>query len=201
MAVTGLSLVGFLVVHLAGNLTLYQDGDTFNAYATKLESYGVGLHAVEIGLLAVFAVHIVLALRLARENSAARSTRYRVRAGEGRRTAGSSTMVVTGLALGLFLVVHVTDFRIPKLAGEIDDLAGAVRARLATALGATIYLVGAGALGLHLSHGVSSALHTLGAHHPRWSPLLRAAGRAIAVILALGFASFPIYFLFAGGAS
>ena len=199
MALTGLGLVGFLVVHLAGNLTLFGSDTAFNAYSAKLESYGVLLTAAEIGLAGLFAVHVASALRLSRENRAARPVGYALRATMGERTIGSASMLVTGLVVGVFVVVHVLDFRIPKLAGEIDDLAAAVRARLSSPLGALIYLVGVGALGLHLSHAIQSAFQTLGVNHPRWTPLLRSLARALALILTLGFASFPIV-LSLGGA-
>ena len=202
MAFTGLGLVGFLIVHLAGNLTMFAGGDeAFNAYAEKLESYGWLLHAAEIGLLALFAVHVALALRLARENAAARPEGYRVRASSGAKTLGSSSMLVTGLIVGVFVVIHVVDFRIPKLAGEIDDLALAVRARLASPVGALIYLAGVLVLAVHLSHALQSAAQTLGGHHPRWTPFLRHGARALAVLLALGFAAFPVLLFLGGGPS
>ena len=199
MALTGLALAGFLVVHLAGNLTLYGGDEEFNGYAEKLESYGWLLTAAEIALAALFVVHIALALRLARENAAARPQRYQVRSSMGRRTIGSATMVLTGLVVAVFVAIHVADFRAPMLAGGIDDLAAAVRTRLSSPLGAGIYLVGVTALGVHLSHALQSALQTLGLEHPRWTPVLRAAARALALVIALGFASFPIV-LFLGGA-
>jgi succinate dehydrogenase / fumarate reductase cytochrome b subunit len=201
MAVTGLSLVGFLVVHLIGNINLWAGGDeAFNEYAEHLESYGWLLNAAEIGLLALFVVHAGLALKLTAENRAARPVGYRRRQVMGGMTPGSSTMLVTGLILLLFVVIHVVDFRLPKLAGEIDDLAGAVRDRLSSPVGAGIYLVGVIALGVHLSHAIQSAFQTLGLHHPRWTPLVRIGGRALALLLAAGFATFPLFLFFGGSA-
>lgn len=199
MALSGLALVGFLIVHLAGNLTLWSGGDeAFNAYAEKLESTGPLLTLAEVGLLLLFALHIGLALRLARENRAARDVPYRVRASAGRRTVASSTMLVSGLAVGVFLVIHLTDLRIPRLTGRIEDLAQAVRARLASPVGAGIYALGVVALGLHLSHAIPSALHTLGLAHPRWTPLVRGVAWTTAGLLALGFLTFPVLLFIEG---
>lgn len=198
MALTGLSLVGFLVVHLAGNLTLYSSNEAFNEYAHKLESFGILLNVAEVALLGLFVVHIAIALRLSRENAAARPQAYQVRNNMGRKTVSSSSMMITGLIVGVFLVIHVIDFRIPTLAGEIDDLALAVRARLGSPLGATIYLGGVIALGVHLNHAIQSAFHTLGASHPKWTPILNGAARGLAAILTLGFASFPVILLLGG---
>ena len=80
----------------------------------------------------------------------------------------------------------------------LDDLGAAVTARLSSPAGIAIYLVGVTALGLHLSHAVQSALQTLGAAHPKYTPLLRGLGLFLAVVLFVGFASFPIYGLFLG---
>lgn len=198
MALTGLSLVGFLVVHLVGNLTLYSSNEAFNEYAHKLESFGILLNVAEVGLLGLFAVHIGIALRLSRENATARPQGYQVRNSMGRKTIGSSSMMITGLIVGVFVVIHVIDFRVAKLSGNIDDLALAVRERLGSPLGATIYLGGVIALGVHLSHAIQSAFQTLGANHPKWTPLLTGAARGLAAILTLGFASFPIILLLGG---
>jgi succinate dehydrogenase cytochrome b subunit len=201
MAITGLSLVGFLITHLLGNLNLWIGGDEgFNGYAEHLESYGWLLTIAEVGLFAIFVIHASLALKITAENRAARSRGYMRRESLGGMTPGSATMLVTGLILLLFIVIHVIDFRVPKLTGELDDLALAVRARLSTPLGAGIYLVGVLAMGLHLSHAIQSGFQSLGLSHPRWTPIIRAGGRAIAVLLTLGFASFPL-FLFFGGAA
>ncbi len=199
MAITGLSLVGFLVVHLLGNLNLWTGGDEgFNGYAEHLESLGWLLSVAEVGLLAIFIVHAVLALKITAENRAARPTRYAHRATMGGTTPGSATMLITGLILLVFIIIHVIDFRVPALRGEIEDLAVVVRARLGTPLGAGIYLVGVLAMGLHLSHAIQSAFQSLGLAHPRWTPIVRVGGRVVAVLVPLGFATFPL-FLFIGG--
>jgi len=199
MAITGLSLVGFLITHLLGNINLWIGGDeAFNAYAHHLESYGWLLNVAEVGLLAIFVVHAALALKLTAANRAARPVGYRRREAMGGMTPGSGTMLVTGLVLLVFIVIHVIDFRVPKLNGEIEDLAAAVRERLSQPAGAAIYLAGVIALGLHLSHAIQSAFQSLGLYHGRWTPIVRVGGRALALALALGFATFPLFLFFGG---
>lgn len=202
MALTGLGLIGFLVVHLAGNLTLYADdsGEAFNHYAEVLESNPL-LPFAEIGLLVLIVAHIGLGLLVSRENREARSDGYRIRSTKGRKTFASASMLATGLIIGLFIAVHVADFRVPKLFGDesVDDLAAAVKRRLGTPFGAGVYLLGVSALGIHLSHAFKSAFQTLGVNHPRYSPLIGKISLGLAVLLFLGFASFPIYCLVQGG--
>jgi succinate dehydrogenase / fumarate reductase cytochrome b subunit len=198
VASTGILLVGFLVVHLAGNLTLFADstGEAFTNYEHALGSNPL-LPVAEIGLLVLFVVHIGLAVRVTLANREARRQGYAVRATVGRKTFASGTMIVTGVLVLAFLVVHLMDFRVPKLFGSdsVANMADAVKARLATPVGGLVYLVGVGALGLHLSHGFKSAFQTLGANHPRYTPWIERLGILLALVFFLGFALFPVYFL------
>jgi succinate dehydrogenase / fumarate reductase cytochrome b subunit len=200
MAVTGLGLIGFLATHLAGNLLLYSDAEglAYDEYERALTRNPALLFVAELALFALFATHVVCALRLAMANREARSGRYVVRASRGEKTVGSSSMLVTGLVVLVFLVIHLLDFRIAKLSVEGEhSMAAMVRARLSEPLGAGIYLLAMVALGIHLSHAFHSALHTLGVTHPRVKALLVRASWTIAIVLATGFASFPVYFLLA----
>lgn len=200
MALTGLMLVGFLVAHLLGNLTLYSDveGEAFGGYAQALHDLGPMLWVAELGLLSVFLVHIALGLKVALENREARRKAYRQRANHGGRTVGSGSMPITGIVVGIFLVIHIIDFRLS--AESPADLAGMVRVRLSQAAGALIYIGGVLALGIHLSHGFASAFQTLGVNHPRYNALIRTAGYVLAAVLTLGFLSFPLILWLGGDA-
>lgn len=201
MALSGAALVGFLVAHLAGNLTLYadKDGRTFDGYAATLEANPL-LPVAEIGLALLFAVHVFFAVRVSLENRRARASRYAVNTGKGKKTIGSTSMIWTGLIVLGFLFVHLWDFRISKeLAGAPVSLAEMVRTRLSSGIGAAIYLVGVVVLGVHLSHGIRSAFQSIGVRHPSFDGLLTQLGWFLTVVLVVGFASFPLYFLLAGG--
>ncbi len=196
-AITGLLLVLFLVAHLAGNLTIYadKDGSAFNSYAHLIESNPL-LPLAEAGLLVLFLAHIGLAFRVTIENRRARRSRYAVANDKGKKTTSSATMIWTGLIVLGFLILHIWNFRIGKeLAGESGDLYTLVKSELRQGWTPWAYVVGMGALGFHLWHALRSAFQTLGAAHPyldeAWEKL-----RWLAVVLALGFASFPLYFLF-----
>jgi succinate dehydrogenase / fumarate reductase cytochrome b subunit len=204
MAVSGLLLIGFLVAHLAGNLLIFagKDGQAFDDYARKLEENPL-LPVVEVGLFLLFAVHIALALRVTGENRQARRQGYAIRASMGERTLASASMIVTGIVVLIFLIVHIVDFRVGKLYVEDGpvSLAAMVRKRLHEPLGAAVYLIGVTALAVHLRHAFRSGLQTLGVNHPRLNPLLVRIGWALAIVLGLGFASFPILFFSGGGVS
>lgn len=197
VAVTGLLLIGYLILHLAGNFLIYADGEgkAFGEYAASLEANPF-LPLAEVLLASLFLAHIVLAIRTSLSNREARETSYRIRAWHGGRTAGSSSMLFTGLIVLAFLLVHIYDFRLFK--GPAETLAGTVRTRLAGGMGFVIYAIGIGALTLHLSHAFQSALQTLGVNHPQYSGALRRLGLVLAFLLGLGFLSFPVVFFFGG---
>ena len=197
MGLTGLLLVGFLVEHLLGNLTLFQDSDgaAFEAYKHKLESFGPLLTVAEIGLFLLFGAHIVIALKLSVENREARRSRYAIRSSRGKANAASLSMLITGSVILVYLVKHVVfDFRFNG--GYHAEPAATVKRTLASPLTGFFYLAAAGILGLHLAHGFRSAFQSLGISHPKLDPLLERGGLLVAVLLAVGFAAFPIYYLF-----
>lgn len=204
-AVTGLLLVLFLVAHLAGNLSIYGGKEAFNSYAHLLESNPL-LPLAEAGLVVLFLAHIGLAVRVTLENRCARKSRYAVPGDKGKKTTASATMIWTGLIVLGFLLLHIWNFRIGKLSdptyravhdgdGKPYDLYALVRGELHAGWTPWAYAVGMGALGFHLWHALRSVFQTLGASHPyldeKWEKL-----RWLAVVLALGFMSFPLYFLF-----
>lgn len=197
MAVTGLLLIGFLIAHVAGNLTLYADSDgkAMASYAQKLADLGPLLWLMEIGLLVLFVVHIALGMRTAMANRDARPSRYKDAAPKGRRSPASITMIATGVVVLVFLVIHLVDFRLAEGVAahpEPATLAQAVVARLSTPLGAGIYFVGMIALGVHLWHAFQSALQTLGWRHPAYETLIVRTGVTLAVVIAGLFATFPV---------
>ncbi len=192
MALTGLALIGFLVVHLLGNLTLLadNDGSAFNAYAHAIESNPL-LPAAEIGLLALFLAHIALGIRQAAANREARPIGYRQFSSHGNRKVSTSAMLVTGLIVLVFLVIHVSDFRLAER--DPAGLAAMVVARLQQPLGAAIYLLGLLALGIHLWHAFQSLFQSLGLAHPQYTPLIQKLGMALSLLLTLGFIALPVY--------
>jgi succinate dehydrogenase / fumarate reductase cytochrome b subunit len=192
MALSGLLLIGFVIAHVAGNLTLYADsqGEHFDAYAQKLDDLGPLKLLAEVGLLALFTAHIALGMRTALENREARPERYKDLAPKGQRTWSSMTMIATGSVVLVFLVIHVLDFRLGMR--DPKGLAAMVVQRLSAPLGAGIYLVGVTLLGVHLWHGFQSLMQTLGLRNSRYAPAIKTIGMVLALGLGAAFATFPI---------
>ena len=204
MGLTGFMLLGFLVFHLLGNLTLYgaDDGSTFTAYADKLHSLGPLMYVAEVALVLLFGIHIWMAFALTKQNRDARPDAYVVKKTIGESTVASRNMFITGSIVLGFLIVHIINFR---FAGGItplhsDDLYKRVVDVLSNPIYAAIYVAGMVALGFHLCHGFRSAFQSLGANHPRLNVAAKRIGIVIAVVIAVGFASFPIMALVKGGA-
>lgn len=191
MALTGLALVGFLIVHLLGNLTLFVSDEAFADYAAVYEHNAGLVYLAEVGLIVVFLVHVGLALRTSQENREAKHSRYAIRASMGKKTTGSSSMLITGAIIGVFIIIHLLDFRLDS-EKSADRLATMVRERLTEPVGITIYLVGVIAVGIHVSHAFKSAFQTLGLNHPKYNPLIHWTGLALSLVLGLGFAAFPV---------
>lgn len=197
MGLTGLLLVGFLFVHLSGNLKLmpgFGSAEKFDGYVEFLKSFGGFLILAELGLVALFGCHIYLALRLTLENAQARKQRYVVRSDRGAKTFGSASMFATGSLLLLFLIKHMLDFRFNADFHEAP--ADVVIETMTSPLHGTLYALAALVVAVHLSHGIQSAFQSLGFNHPRWTPLVKLAGYGISALLGLGFAAIPAYFLF-----
>ena len=201
VALAGFLLSGFLITHLAGNIFMFVGGPAFNRYAEVLENNPL-LPAAEIGLVVIFLLHIALTLRAKFSNMAARPVAYEVYQGKGARTPGSSTMAATGALILAFVVIHVATFKFDIGGLKGPDLFGHVTGWFKNPLYAGFYILAVAGVGLHLSHGVQSAVQTFGVSHPRYTPMLKRLGLLFAVAVAVGFASLPIYFGFfaAGGA-
>lgn len=202
MGLTGLGLVGFVIGHLLGNLSLFFGKDAFNAYTHKLESLGPILYAIEFGLLAVFIFHIIFALSVTFQNKAARKSKYRAKGNAGKpskKSLSSQTMIYTGIVLLVFTVVHVAMFKYgahykTTLHGtEVRDLHLLVVQWFKNPWVVAGYCAVTLLLGMHIRHGFWSAFQSLGAYHPRYTPLIYTGGILLAIALALGFFILPIY--------
>lgn len=195
--IAGLLLCGFLVAHLLGNLLLLKGDEVFNAYAAKLASFGVGLYFAEAGLAALFLIHLCLGLWVALENRAARPVKYAVSAksGEG-ATIASRTMVYSGVAILIFLILHLWMFKFSDFQSREYGLWQVVIEELNKPYWAVGYLAVFVLLGLHLSHAVKSGFQTLGLNHPKYNPAIQAGGQAFAWLIAAGYAFLAIWAFF-----
>ena len=194
MAVSGLGLVIYVIFHMLGNLQVFEGSQALNSYATFLRDMPILLWTVRIALLSLAVLHIVLAIQLTLRNRRARPVAYAVR--EYRQASvASRTMAASGLVLLFFIIfhlLHLTAGVIDPSAADRFDAEGRrdVYAKLIHAFQnpfiVALYVAGQLALGLHLTHAVTSSLQTLGLEHAGFSRLFKAAGPMVALVVVLG---------------
>lgn len=202
VGVTGLALVGFIIVHLSGNLLIFVGPEAFNAYAAKLHSLGALLWVARIGLIATFLVHIGGAISLARESRKARSQAYEAQVFQGRKTLATRLMLLSGLTLLFFLFFHLSDFTLSShegAAGTVNGvelgLYGLVWNSFANPVRVIFYLLAMACLGMHLTHAAASVLVTLGVLRDKNTANADLIARGLGTVIAVGFSSIPVYIL------
>ena len=193
MAVTGLALVAFAVLHMAGNLQVFLGADVFNNYAHSLQSLGPLLWIARAGLLVAAVLHIISATQLTLRARAARPDDYAKREPQV-STWASRTMRVGGVLLAVFLIYHIQHFTIGNLhpAFSRGGVYGNVILGFRTWWITLFYVVAMSFLGLHLFHGVWAGFRTLGVAKPNQAPLERTLALWIAVIVWAGFIVVPV---------
>jgi succinate dehydrogenase / fumarate reductase cytochrome b subunit len=201
MAVTGIMLMGFVLVHMIGNLHVYEGPERYNAYAEALRELGAGLvprtyalWALRFGLLLAFVVHVHAAIALTAMNRQSSGASYAARRYSAANVA-SRSMRWTGLVVLLFLLFHLADLTWGWWLGDAyvrGDVYHNVVRSLSNVPIALLYVAANVALALHLYHGGWSMFQTLGWNHPKFNRLRRVAASTFAGVVLIGNLSFPI---------
>ena len=193
MALTGIILTGFVLVHMTGNLLLYLGPEALNAYAEMLQSKAAVVWAARAVLLGSVGLHIWAATSLTLTNLAARPVGYRAHAYEA-STYASRTMRWGGPLLLLFIVYHLLHFTVGSVHSNFirGNVYHNVVVGFQNPLVAFVYVLSMVALSLHLFHGVNSMLQTLGLSHPRYNGLRSMASAGYAALITVGNLSFPL---------
>jgi len=193
MALTGLVLFGYVVVHMLGNLQIYLGPQALNAYAVKLREMPALLWGVRGLLLVSVLLHVWAAASLTRTNMSARRIGYREQR-HRESTYASRTMRWSGVILLLFIVYHLLHLTLGTVHPSFvpGDVYHNVVSGLRTGIAPFFYILAMLALGLHMYHGVWSLLQTVGLSHPRYDRLRYAFAAFITAVVVLGNLSFPI---------
>jgi len=204
MALTGLFLCVFLVIHLAGNLQLLLPAERaqlqYNHYS-ELLSHNILIKIVSYVLYASIILHAIYALIISLRSRAARGGQPYI---YDRRAAVSTwysrNMGILGALLLFFIIVHMANFWYPYKFGEVPlDAAGRKDLYRVVVLAyrewwyVAIYVVSMLILGFHLLHGFYSAFQTLGLYHSKYGRWMKWAGRVYTFVITLGFIIIPIW--------
>jgi succinate dehydrogenase / fumarate reductase, cytochrome b subunit len=205
MALTGLFIILFLVVHLAGNLQLLHNdgGRAFNEYATFMVNFGP-IKVVSYVNYALILLHIIVAIWLGRQNRKARVEGYAIT--NSASSWSSRNMGILGTLILLFLVFHMSGFwwkmhngpinEVTYDGKTINDLYAVVNEAYQLWWYVIIYVVSMAILAFHLWHGFTSSFQTLGVNHPKYSPIISFVGKAFAIVVPFLFAIIPILMYF-----
>ena len=205
MAISGMALFGFVVVHMLGNLQIFMGPEAINDYGYFLQSKPELVWPARMGLLLMVLLHIWAAIRLSAENKAARPVGY----GEYKPVASSyasRTMLVSGFVVFVFIIYHVlhftvqvegvnfakTNFATLHDAKERHDIYRMMIVGFSQPLVSIFYIVSMVLLSLHLSHGVSSMFQSLGWKNRKYGKLIDRFALVMAGVLVVGYSAIPL---------
>lgn len=200
MAVSGLIMLGYLAVHMLGNLKIFFGSGEFNHYAHWLRTLGEpflhyewALWIIRVVLVAAVVLHAVSAYQLSRRDLRARPTAYVHK--KARSSYATRTMRYGGVILALFIVWHILDLTTGTVhtgGFQPGHPYQNVLDTFSTWYGNVIYIVAVLALGLHVQHGFWSAAQTLGVGSATRDRVLKTLANLLAVVLTAGFVSVPV---------
>jgi succinate dehydrogenase / fumarate reductase cytochrome b subunit len=196
MAVTGAILFLFVVGHLLGNLQIFESRERLNAYGKFLKSLGELLWLARIGLIVSVVLHIWATVQLALINLKARPVGYKVKKSVASNYA-DRTMYWSGPIILAFVIFHLLQFTAGTLhpgapAFSDTDIYYNIVAGFSVWWVSAWYIFSMILLGFHLRHGIWSAFQSLGANHPRHTPVLKQAALWIAIAITVGYISIPV---------
>ncbi len=203
---TGVLLFLYLILHIAGNALVFFGPETFNTYSHTLISNPLVI-PVEIGLIVVFAIHLFKAVRMTFQNQQARPAKYVKKewaGGTSQKNIASSSMILTGLAILIFVPIHVWMFKYGPhydYGNGVRDLYRLEVENFSSPVAAGLYIAAMVIVGLHLWHGVPSSFQSLGFNGPKFTPRIRKVGKVSAVVIAGGFIAITLWVYLLGARS
>ena len=217
MALTGIFLITFLIVHCTINSMIFfnDGGQSFNHWGHFMGSNLI-IRTMEIGLFVFLLLHIVQGLTLWAQNRAARPVKYNNNRPSTNSKWYSRSMGLLGSLILIFLIMHLYHFWIPSRFGGMAN----IHALESTSLGSygqeeahnlykemqliftnhilivTLYIAGVMSLGWHLLHGFQSAFQTFGVNHKRYTPIIKGIGFIYTLVIVMMFSAMPLAFYF-----
>jgi len=210
MALSGLFLLVFLLQHMSINMLSVISPDLFNEV-----SQFMGTNPLVQGLLQpvlMFGVlfHLGMGIKLELENRAARPVKYAMNNGGANSTWMSRNMIITGITVMLFLILHLYDFWVHEMQVKYlqGDMSGLIDPMIADSgyrywqelhekfhdpVRVALYVVSFVFLALHLLHGFQSAFQSVGFNHRKYTPVIKKLSNIYAIVVPLGFVVVAVY--------
>lgn len=203
MALSGVVLLGFVFIHMLGNLQIFIGQEALDHYGAMLQGNKEVLWGARIVLLSAVVIHIYTAVKLTMRNKAARPVAYKVKKSVS-ETYAARTMRYGGfiiLAFIIFHILHLTKGTVGQPSFQHCDYLGDeftcyvynnVIEGFADIRIVIFYLVAQVALAFHLAHGVASLFRTLGMNNPRFEPIVSKLAIGFATVVAVGNCAIPL---------
>jgi len=199
MALTGLFLIVFLLIHLTGNsmLLLNDGGEAFTGFVVFMETNPLIKIAAYILYLG-FIIHILQGIFVWLANRRAKGGSYAVTT-TANASIFSKYMFWFGMVILIFLIIHLSDFwlglKVTHTFGD-EELYDKLIDKFHNPVFLVIYELGMVALFMHLRHGFQSAFQTLGLNDKKWTPIVKCLGNIYSILVPLGFFIIPLYVYF-----
>lgn len=198
MALSGLFLIVFLLVHLSINLLLLSDDQALFNEASHFMATNPLILIMQYVLALGFAVHILSGVALTVQNQLARPKSYANNKPSENSSIESRTMIVSGILVLLFLVLHMRNFFYHIKFGHVPE--GGDYMLVSDLFDiwyyTMIYVASFVILGFHLNHGFQSAFQSVGANNKTWAPFWKKLGTIYSVAVAGGFSIIALYLFF-----
>lgn len=203
MALSAMFLLIFLVVHLSVNMLSVFSQDAFNS-ASYFMGYNPAIQFLMQPVL-MFGVlfHFIMGFVLEAKNNKARPVKYAVNDGNANSTWMSRNMIISGIVILAFLGLHLYDFWFHEMTykyvpgeGDPNDLTrfwGELHHKFADLWRVVFYVVAFVLLGLHLAHGFQSSFQSIGARHPKYTPVIKAVGNWYSILIPAGFIFIAVF--------
>lgn len=201
MALSALFLLIFLVQHLVINLTSVFSEDLFNELSHFMGTNALVQFALQPVLIFGVVYHFVMGFILTAKNKAARPVQYAKYQGSANSSWMSRNMIWSGLFILFFLGFHFYDFWIPEMNYKYIEMNEPNETRYYAEVvhmfenhaRVIIYVLSFVFLAMHLLHGFQSSFQSIGANHPKYTPIIKKLGNIYAIVVPLGFIFIALY--------
>jgi succinate dehydrogenase / fumarate reductase cytochrome b subunit len=205
MALTGLFLITFLIVHAGINACIWaNDGGVMFNNAAHFMGATVVIRVMEVGLFIGIFIHIIQGYVLEFQNRSKRKKGYAVAMGNKGSKWYTRSMGLLGTILLLFFILHWYHFWIPsRFTGVEEVLLPGSEKKLHNVFGlmqitfselwvVIVYVLACISLCWHLIHGFLSAFRTIGVTNKKYITLIRNTGIVYSVVISIVFAMMPV---------
>ena len=201
MALSAMFLLLFLIMHLSVNLISVFSPSAFNS-ASEFMGYNPLIQFLMqpiLGFAVIF--HFVMGFVLELKNRSARPVKYAMNNGSANSTWMSRNMIISGLVVLAFLGLHMYDFwwheinfkYVEANTPDNERFWHELHAKFADAWRVIFYIIAFVLLGLHLAHGFQSSFQSVGARHPKYTPVIKALGTWYSILIPAGFIIIALY--------